>query len=49
MIYSTSLNDFTQLVQSNKKIIEQKGALVPVIEERLADMVTPVSVFSKIQ
>lgn len=49
MIYSTSLNDFTQLVQSNKKIIEQKGALVPVIEERLADMVTPVSVFSQIR
>ena len=49
MVYSTSLNDFKQLIQSNQKVIEEKGALVPVIEECLADMVTPVSVFSQIK
>jgi len=49
MIYSTSLTDFKQLVQANKNIIEEKGALLPVVEECLADMVTPVSVFSSLK
>lgn len=49
MLYSTSLNDFKQLIQSNKQAVEEKGALIPVIRESLADMVTPVSVFSQVK
>lgn len=46
---STSLDDFLQLIKQNSAKISREGTLVPIIEEHLADMVTPVSVFSEIK
>lgn len=48
MLNSTTLKSFKKLIQSNQDKISGKGALVPVIAEYLADMDTPVSVFSAI-
>lgn len=48
MIQSTTLKSFQELIQSSKDKIKNKGAFVPVIEEHLADMETPVSVYAAI-
>jgi len=49
MLNSTTLKSFKKLILSNQDKIQNTGALVPVIEEHLADMDTPVSVFAAIR
>jgi anthranilate synthase component 1 len=46
---TTSLNDFINLIPVNKNKLSKNGSLIPVIEEHLADMDTPVSVFTEIK
>ncbi|KAA3617359.1 MAG: anthranilate synthase component I [Calditrichaeota bacterium] len=48
MLNSTTLENFKSHVSSNPDKTGKTGTLVPVIEEHLADMDTPVSVFSAI-
>ncbi len=48
MLNSSTLKSFQELIAANRDKINHKGAFVPVIEEHLADMDTPVSVFSAI-
>ena len=48
MIHSTSLNTLKELIRQNHNRIDDHGTLVPVIEEHLADLDTPVSVYSRI-
>jgi len=46
---TTSLKDFIELIKTNKNLLTSKGALVPIIDEQMADMDTPVSIFTKIK
>lgn len=49
MTHSTTREEFKAVVSKNSGLISQKGAFVPIIVEQLADMATPVSLFTALQ
>lgn len=49
MVYSTSLKDFIDLISTVTVQHSPNGILVPLIEQQLADMDTPVSIFTQIK